>query len=112
MIYPIKLHIRTLKQLAERGVASRFSDSIAYTLLGKNVVDYATKYCSIQAVTMCDLEAFADGQLTTEKSGTWTAAPCFIDSIAHLVVYVMSRRDATNTQTDYFMTPIVGSRKS
>jgi hypothetical protein len=112
MTYPIKVHIRTLEQLAKGGVASRVSDSIAYTLLGKNFVDYATKYCSMRAVTMCDLETFADGQITTKRGGTWTAAPCFIDSVAHLAIFVMNPSETTNTLADYFITPIVGYRKS
>jgi hypothetical protein len=53
--YIIKVRIQTLEQLAKGGVASRFSDSIVYTLFGKNVVDYATKYCSMQALTISDL---------------------------------------------------------
>jgi iterative type I PKS product template protein len=105
MAHLIQGRIQTLEQLASEGMASRFSRNMAYTLFAKNLVDYAAKYRGMQAVTMHELEAFADVQLTMEKSGTWTVPPYFIDSVAHLAGFVMNCSDAIDTQKNYCVTP-------
>ena len=91
--------------MAEAGVANRFTNSMAYLLFGANLVEYAPKYRGMQSVVMHGLEAFADVELTKEKSGTWTVPPYFIDSVAHLAGFIMNVSDAMNAKTHYCVTP-------
>ncbi|KAK8076008.1 hypothetical protein PG994_003280 [Apiospora phragmitis] len=97
--------IEALEALAARGVANRLSHSMAYLLFANNLVDYAPKYRGMQSVVVHGLEAFADVTLTTEKGGTWTVPPYFIDSVAHLAGFVMNVSDAINTKANYCVTP-------
>lgn len=97
--------IDALEQMAREGKANRLSHNMAYTLFANNLVDYADKYRGMQAVTIHELEAFADVQLTTEKGGTWTIPPYFIDSVAHLAGFIMNCSDVIDTQKDYCVTP-------
>lgn len=97
--------IDALEQLANAGVANRFSHNMAYLLFGANLVDYAPKYRGMQSVVLHGLEAFADVTLTTEKGGTWTVPPYFIDSVAHLAGFVMNVSDAVDTKANYCVTP-------
>ncbi|KAL3470932.1 hypothetical protein BJX99DRAFT_267158 [Aspergillus californicus] len=97
--------IEALGRLAEEGTANRFSHNMAYLLFANNLVDYANKYRGMQSVVLNELEAFADIKLTTEKSGTWTIPPYFIDSVAHLAGFVMNVSDAMDTKANYCVTP-------
>lgn len=97
--------IDALEQMASEGKANRLSHKMAYTLFANNLVDYADKYRGMQAVTIHELEAFADVQLTTEKGGTWTIPPYFVDSVAHLAGFIMNCSDVIDTQKDYCVTP-------
>jgi monodictyphenone polyketide synthase len=101
----IQGRIEALESLAAQGKANRFSRNMAYTLFASNLVDYADKYRGMQSVVMHGLEAFADVELTTKESGTWTVAPYFIDSVAHLAGFVMNCSDAIDTKTNYCVTP-------
>ncbi|KAI9376384.1 hypothetical protein BJX61DRAFT_392728 [Aspergillus egyptiacus] len=97
--------IEALERLAEEGRANRFNHNMAYLLFANNLVDYADKYRGMQSVVLNELEAFADVKLTTEKSGTWTIPPYFIDSVAHLAGFVMNVSDAIDTKANYCVTP-------
>ncbi|KAL4887524.1 hypothetical protein BJY04DRAFT_225501 [Aspergillus karnatakaensis] len=97
--------IEALERLAEEGTANRFNHNMAYLLFANNLVDYAQKYRGMQSVVLHELEAFADVKLTTEKSGTWTIPPYFIDSVAHLAGFVMNVSDAIDTKANYCVTP-------
>ncbi|KUL89726.1 hypothetical protein ZTR_00419 [Talaromyces verruculosus] len=97
--------IEDLERMAEAGIANRFTNSMAYLLFGANLVEYAPKYRGMQSVVMHGLEAFADVELTKEKSGTWTVPPYFIDSVAHLAGFIMNVSDAMNAKTHYCVTP-------
>lgn len=97
--------IEALEQLAEQGIANRFSHNMAYRLFAANLVDYADKYRGMRSVVLNELEAFADVQLTTEKGGTWTVPPFFIDSVAHLAGFTMNVSDAIDTKTNFCVTP-------
>lgn len=101
----IQGRISALEQMAEAGKANRFTHNMAYTLFAHNLVDYAEKYRGMQAVTINELEAFADVQLTTEKGGSWTVPPYFIDSVAHLAGFIMNCSDKIDTQKEYCVTP-------
>lgn len=101
----IQGRIEALEALAERGIANRFSRNMAYRLFANNLVDYADKYRGMQSVVLHELEAFADIVLTTEKAGTWTIPPHFIDSVAHLAGFVMNVSDAVDTSANFFVTP-------
>lgn len=91
--------------MAEKGIANRFSRNMAYRLFANNLVDYADKYRGMQSVVLHELEAFADVVLTTEKGGTWTIPPHFIDSVAHLAGFVMNVSDAVDTSANFCVTP-------
>ncbi|KAJ9605946.1 Non-reducing polyketide synthase PKS8-1 [Cladophialophora chaetospira] len=97
--------ITALEQMAAAGQANRFSRNMAYTLFASNLVDYADKYRGMQSIVMHDLEAFADVQLTTKESGTWSVAPYFIDSVAHLAGFIMNCSDTMDTRNNYCVTP-------
>ncbi|KAL4784960.1 hypothetical protein BJX76DRAFT_356566 [Aspergillus varians] len=97
--------IEALERLAENGIANRFNHSMAYLLFANNLVDYAEKYRGMQSVVLHELEAFADIKLTTEKSGTWTVPPYFIDSVAHLAGFVMNVSETMDTKANYCVTP-------
>jgi monodictyphenone polyketide synthase len=97
--------IEALESLAEKGIANRFNHNMAYLLFANNLVDYAEKYRGMQSVVLHELEAFADIKLTTEKSGTWTIPPYFIDSVAHLAGFIMNVSDAIDTKANYCVTP-------
>jgi monodictyphenone polyketide synthase len=101
----IQGRIEALEALAERGIANRFSRNMAYRLFANNLVDYADKYRGMQSVVLHELEAFADIVLTTEKGGTWTIPPHFIDSVAHLAGFVMNVSDAVDTSANFSVTP-------
>jgi iterative type I PKS product template protein len=97
--------IEALEQLADSGIASRFSRSMAYRLFASNLVDYADKYRGMQSVVLHGLEAFADVVLSTEQGGVWTVPPYFIDSVAHLAGFTMNVSDAIDTQANFCVTP-------
>lgn len=101
----IEGRVEALERLAEEGVANRFNHNMAYLLFANNLVDYAQKYRGMQSVVLHELEAFADIKLSTEKSGTWTIPPYFIDSVAHLAGFVMNVSDAIDTKSNYCVTP-------
>lgn len=84
---------------------------MAYLLFASSLVDYAPKYRGMQSVVMHELEAFADITITTEKSGVWTVAPYFIDSVAHLAGFVMNVSDANDTKNNFCVTPGWGSMR-
>ncbi|KAF7587027.1 hypothetical protein BBP40_007849 [Aspergillus hancockii] len=97
--------IEALERLAKEGTANQFSHRMAYLLFANNLVDYADKYRGMQSVILHGLEATADVTLSTEKGGTWTVPPYFIDSVAHLAGFVMNVSDAIDTKANYCVTP-------
>ncbi|KAH8726149.1 putative polyketide synthase [Phaeosphaeriaceae sp. PMI808] len=98
--------IDALKQLADQGVASRFSHNMAYTLFAHNLVDYADKYRGMQVVVMNNLEAYAEVTLKdVDNGGNYTVPPYFIDSVAHLAGFVMNVSDASDTANTFCVTP-------
>ena len=97
--------IQTLEYLAGIGEANRFSRAMAYKLFASSLVNYADKYRGMQSVVLHGLEAFADVLLTTEKGGTWTIPPYFIDSVAHLAGFTMNVSDAIDTASNFCVTP-------
>ena len=101
----IQGRIQTLERLAEEGTANRFSHNMAYSLFANNLVDYNEKYRGMQSVILHGFEAAADVTLTTEKGGTWTVPPYFIDSVAHLAGFIMNVSDAVDTKTNFCVTP-------
>lgn len=94
-----------LDRLAEQGIVNRLSHNMAYSLFATNLVDYATKYRGMQAVTLNGFEACADITLSTEKGGFWTVPPYFIDSVAHLAGFIMNVSDAMDTKNKFCVTP-------
>ncbi|KAI0128181.1 putative polyketide synthase [Hypoxylon sp. NC0597] len=101
----IQGRIQDLERLAESGVANRFTRNMAYLLFANNLVDYADKYRGMHSVVMYGLEAFADVVLTTEKGGTWTVPPHFIDSVCHLGGFIVNVSDAMDTKNNFCVTP-------
>lgn len=97
--------IEDLERLAESGIANRFTNNMAYLLFAKSLVDYASKYRGMQSVVLHGLEAFADVELSTEKGGSWTVPPYFIDSVAHLAGFIMNVSDAMDTNRNFCVTP-------
>lgn len=97
--------IEALEQLAERGIANRFSRHMAYHLFASNLVNYADKYRGMQVVVLHKLEGFADVVLSTEQGGVWTVPPYFIDSVAHLAGFIMNVSDAIDTKANFCVTP-------
>ncbi|KAL4780401.1 hypothetical protein BJX76DRAFT_351026 [Aspergillus varians] len=97
--------IEALTQMADKGVANRFSNSMAYRLFAQNLVDYAGKYRGMQSVVMHGLEGYADIELTGESGGTWTIPPQYIDSVAHLAGFLMNVSDAIDTKNNFCVTP-------
>ncbi|KAI9792875.1 MAG: Type I Iterative PKS [Piccolia ochrophora] len=100
----VRGRIEALEQLAETGKANKLSRSMAYRLFN-NLVDYAPKYRGMHSVTLNEFEASAEVVLTTEKEGTWTVPPYFIDSVAHLAGFIMNGSDASDTKNNFFVTP-------
>lgn len=105
MTHLIQGRIEELERLAAAGVANRLNRNMAYLMFANNLVDYAEKYRGMQSVVMNGLEAFADVTLATDKSGSYTVPPYFIDSVAHLAGFVMNVSDAIDTKTNYCVTP-------
>lgn len=101
----IRGRIQDLERLAESGIANRFTHNMAYLLFANNLVDYATKYRGMHSVVLHGLEAFADVILSTEKGGSWTVPPYFIDSVAHLAGFIMNVSDAMDTKNNFCVTP-------
>ncbi|KAF2844835.1 putative polyketide synthase [Plenodomus tracheiphilus IPT5] len=101
----IQSRITQLEQLASFGVANRFSRSMAYLLFANNLVDYHDKYRGMTSVVLNDLEAYADVTLSTEKGGSWTVPPYFIDSVAHLAGFVCNVSDAMDSKSNFCVTP-------
>ncbi|KAL9099858.1 MAG: hypothetical protein Q9163_004694, partial [Psora crenata] len=96
--------IETLERYATEGTANKLSHNMAYRLFS-NLVDYAPKYRGMQSVILYGMEAVADVVLTTEKSGTWTIPPYFIDSVAHLAGFIMNGSDAVDVKNNFCVTP-------
>ena len=105
MTHLVQGRIEELERLAEQGVVNKLSHNMAYSLFAGNLVDYAPKYRGMQAVTLNGLEACADITLSTEKGGTWTVPPYFIDSVAHLAGFIMNVSDAMDTKANFCVTP-------
>lgn len=101
----IQGRIQDLKRLADSSIANRFTHNMAYLLFANSLVDYETKYRGMHSVVLHGLEAFADVVLSTEKGGTWTVPPYFIDSVAHLAGFVMNVSDAVDTKNSFCVTP-------
>ncbi len=101
----IQGRIQDLERMAESGIANRFSHNMAYLLFANNLVDYANKYRGMHSVVLHGLEAFADVVLSTEKGGSWTVPPYFIDSVAHLAGFIMNVSDAMDTKNNFCVTP-------
>ncbi|MCJ1400472.1 Atrochrysone carboxylic acid synthase Agnpks1 [Xylographa trunciseda] len=97
--------IQDLEHMAESGMANHFTHNMAYLLFANNLVDYAAKYRGMHSVVLNGLEAFADVVLSTEKGGTWTVPPYFIDSVAHLAGFVLNVSDAMDTKNNFCVTP-------
>jgi iterative type I PKS product template protein len=109
MTHLVQSRIDPLQHLAEKGIANRFSHSMAYLLFSNNLVHYADEYRGMQSVVMHELEAYADVTLKTKSSGVWTVPPFFIDSVAHLAGFVMNVSDAMDTRANFCVTPGCGS---
>lgn len=101
----IQGRIQDLERMAESGIANRFTHNMAYLLFANNLVDYANKYRGMHSVVLQGLEAFADVVLSTEKGGSWTVPPYFIDSVAHLAGFIMNVSDAMDTKNNFCVTP-------
>ena len=96
--------VESLERYATEGIANKFSRNMAYRLFS-NLVDYAFKYRGMHSVILHEMEAVADVVLTTEKSGTWTVPPYFIDSVAHLAGFIMNASDAMDVKNNFCVTP-------
>jgi len=107
----ITSRIEALDQLADKGEANVFSHNMAYNLFANNLVDYHSKYRGMQKVVLKEFEAYADVRLTTEKGGSWTVPPYFIDSVAHLAGFIMNCTDAIDTKNNFCVTPGWGSMR-
>lgn len=97
--------IQALQDLAERGVANKFSNAMAYRLFANSLVDYSPKYRGMQSVVLHELEAFADVELGTDRAGSWTVPPHWIDSVGHLAGFIMNVSDAVDNQAKFCVTP-------
>lgn len=100
----VRGRIEALEQLAEKDIANKLSRSMTYRLFN-NLVDYAEKYRGMHSVILSDFEAVADVTLSSDKSGTWTVPPHYIDSVAHLAGFIMNASDANDTINNFFVTP-------
>ncbi|KAL7925621.1 polyketide synthase-like protein [Trichoderma austrokoningii] len=105
MTHLVQSRIDALQDLAEKGIANRLSQSMAYLLFSNNLVHYADEYRGMQSVVMHELEAYADVTLKTESHGVWTVPPFFIDSVIHLAGFVMNVSDAMDTRANFCVTP-------
>ena len=101
----VRGRIQTLERLAEEGTANKFSRNMAYRLFANNLVDYNEKYRGMHSIILHEFEAVADIVLSTEKGGTWTIPPYFIDSVAHLAGFIMNVSDVVDTKTNLCVTP-------
>ncbi|KAF9769443.1 hypothetical protein IL306_013160 [Fusarium sp. DS 682] len=104
MSHLIESRINTLEDMANRGLATRFSRNMAYSLFAHSLVDYADKYRGMQSVVMYELEGFAHVKLTTDKNGVWTVPPYFIDSVAHLAGFIMNVSDTHDMANQFCVT--------
>ncbi|KAK2767075.1 Atrochrysone carboxylic acid synthase Agnpks1 [Arachnomyces sp. PD_36] len=101
----IQGRIETLERMAEEGTANKFSHNMAYSLFANNLVDYSPKYRGMQSVILNGFEAVANVVLSTEKGGSWTVPPFFIDSVAHLAGFIMNVSDSVDTKKNFCVTP-------
>ncbi|KAJ5431569.1 hypothetical protein N7445_009301 [Penicillium cf. griseofulvum] len=97
--------IEALERLADEGIANKLSHNMAYLLFAQNLVDYADKYRGMQSVVLHELEAFAEVTIKTDKGGSWTVPPFFVDSVCHLGGFVMNVSDAIDTTNNFCVTP-------
>lgn len=109
MTHLVQSRIDALQDLADKGVASRLSHSMAYLLFSNNLVHYADEYRGMQSVVMHELEAYAAVTLKTVSHGVWTVPPFFIDSVVHLAGFVMNVSDAMDTRANFCVTPSYSS---
>ncbi|KAI1371168.1 ketoacyl-synt-domain-containing protein [Hypoxylon crocopeplum] len=97
--------MEAIERMAQEGVATRFSNSMAYLSFAKSLVDYAPKYRGMQSVILNGFEGVAEVTLATEMGGTWTVPPHFIDSVAHLAGFIMNVSDAIDNTNNFCVTP-------
>ncbi|KAI1762104.1 putative polyketide synthase [Hypoxylon sp. FL1150] len=97
--------MEALERMAQEGIATRFSNSMAYLSFAKSLVDYAPKYRGMQSVILDGFEGVAEVTLSSELGGTWTVPPHFIDSVAHLAGFIMNVSDAVDNTNNFCVTP-------
>ncbi|KAI9819844.1 MAG: Type I Iterative PKS [Pycnora praestabilis] len=100
----VRGRIEALEQMAKEGTANKFTRNLTYRLFA-NLVDYADKYRGMNSVILDKFEAVADVILSSDKSGTWTIPPYYIDSVAHLAGFIMNASDALDTKKHFSVTP-------
>ncbi|OTA99700.1 hypothetical protein M426DRAFT_16165 [Hypoxylon sp. CI-4A] len=101
----VQSRMEAIERMAQEGVATRFSNGMAYLSFGRSLVNYASKYRGMQSVILNGFEGVAEITLTTEMAGTWTVPPHFIDSVAHLAGFIMNVSDAIDNTNNFCVTP-------
>lgn len=94
--------IDTLHEMANKGLASRLSRDLIYTLF-HNLVEYSEAYHGMQSVVLNGMEATAEIILSPPSDGKWSVSPNHIDPIAHIGGFALNCGNAVDNRKNIFV---------
>ena len=100
----VTCRIDSLKELADRGQASKLSRQLTYRLFA-NLVDWSEPFQGMQSVVLDGVEAFADVQLSLDSGGKWYMAPWHIESLVALSGFILNCTEVLDNKNYFFITP-------
>ena len=100
----VTCRIDSLKELADRGQASKLSRQLTYRLFA-NLVDWSEPFQGMQSVVLDRVEAFADVQLSLDSGGKWYMAPWHMESLVALSAFILNCTEVLDNKNYFFITP-------
>jgi iterative type I PKS product template protein len=100
----VTCRIDSLKELADRGQASKLSRQLTYRLFA-NLVDWSELFQGMQSVVLDRMEAFAEVQLFLNDCGKWYIAPWHMESLVALSAFILNCTEVLDNRNYFFITP-------
>jgi iterative type I PKS product template protein len=100
----VTCRIDSLKELADRGKASKLARQLAYRLFA-SLVDWSEVFQGMQSVVLDQMEAFADVQLSLDNRGKWYIAPWHMESLVALSAFILNCTEVLDNKNYFFITP-------
>ena len=99
----VTCRIDSMKELADRGQASKLSRPLAYRLFA-NLVDWSEPYQGMQSVVLDRMEAFAEVQLSLDDRRKWYIAPWHMESLVTLSAFILNCTEVLDNKNYFFIT--------